>query len=111
MFEIVDDVRRRRRTTDGRRIHWYTISSPCEPNSSGELKNWGVPSVVEYILKGKRNALMFPPSSFFLLNHISNQRIDPVNAHLIPGKYSNTFILAHVYSSRAGVEHPLGTKF
>ena len=26
------------RTDGGRRIHWYTISSPCEPNGSGELK-------------------------------------------------------------------------
>ena len=25
------------RTDDGRRIHWYTISSPCEPNGLGEL--------------------------------------------------------------------------
>ena len=33
---------RRRRTTDGRRQtpeHGYTISSPCEPECSGELKN------------------------------------------------------------------------
>ena len=34
MFEIVDG-----RTTDGRTPeHGYTISSPCEPKSSGELK-------------------------------------------------------------------------
>ena len=35
MFEIVydDDVR-----TDGCRLDGYTISSPCEPNGSGELK-------------------------------------------------------------------------
>ena len=26
------------RTTDGRRLDGYTISSPCEPNGSGELK-------------------------------------------------------------------------
>ena len=26
------------RTTDGRRLDWYIISSPCEPNGSGELK-------------------------------------------------------------------------
>ena len=36
MFEIVydddDDGR-----TDGRRLDRYTISSPCEPNGSGEL--------------------------------------------------------------------------
>ena len=35
MFEIVyddDDGR-----TDGRRLDGYTISSPCEPNGSGEL--------------------------------------------------------------------------
>ena len=36
MFEIVYDGRRRR--TDGRRLDGYTISSPCEPNGSGELK-------------------------------------------------------------------------
>ena len=30
MFEIVYD--------DGRRLDGYTISSPCEPNGSGELK-------------------------------------------------------------------------
>ena len=33
MFEIVYDGRR----TDGRRLDGYTISSPCEPNGSGEL--------------------------------------------------------------------------
>ena len=27
-----------RRLTDGRRLDGYTISSPCEPNGSGELK-------------------------------------------------------------------------
>ena len=38
MFEIVYD---RRRTDDGRTdagYDGYTISSPCEPNGSGELK-------------------------------------------------------------------------
>ena len=25
---------------DGRRLDGYTISSPCEPNGSGELKTW-----------------------------------------------------------------------
>ena len=36
MFEIVDG---RRTTDDGRTPeHGYTISSPCEPNGSGELK-------------------------------------------------------------------------
>ena len=38
MFENggrTDDGRRRR--TDGRRLDGYTISSPCEPNGSGEL--------------------------------------------------------------------------
>ena len=34
MFEIVYDGRR----TDGRWLDGYTISSPCEPNGSGELK-------------------------------------------------------------------------
>ena len=42
MFEFVyDDGRRRTPTddgrTDGRRLDGYTISSPCEPNGSGEL--------------------------------------------------------------------------
>ena len=27
------------RTDDGRRLRGYTISSPCEPNGSGELKS------------------------------------------------------------------------
>ena len=38
---MVDDGRRTdgRRTTDGRTTeHGYTISSPCEPDGSGELK-------------------------------------------------------------------------
>ena len=34
MFEIVNG----RRTDGGRTLeHWYTISSPCEPEGSGEL--------------------------------------------------------------------------
>ena len=39
MFEIVyddDDGR----TTDGRRLDGYPISSPCEPNGSDELKTF-----------------------------------------------------------------------
>ena len=36
MFEIVYDDGR---TTDGRRLDGYPISSPCEPNGSGELIN------------------------------------------------------------------------
>ena len=54
IFEIVDgrtdDGRTDERTTDGRRTdgrtddgrtpdHGHPISSPCEPNGSGELKN------------------------------------------------------------------------
>ena len=35
MFEIVYDDGR---MTDGCRLDGYTISSPCEPNGSGELK-------------------------------------------------------------------------
>ena len=38
MFEIVYDGRTDGRRTDGRRLDGYTISSPCEPNGSGELK-------------------------------------------------------------------------
>ena len=34
MFEIVYDGQQ----TDGRRLDGYTISLPCEPNGSGELK-------------------------------------------------------------------------
>ena len=50
----------------------------------------------------------------FPFNHekILNQRTSgPVNAHLIPGPgiYFNAFI--YVYSSRAGTDNPLGTKF
>ena len=38
MFEIVYDGRTTDgRTTDGRRLDGYPISSPCEPNGSGEL--------------------------------------------------------------------------
>ena len=37
-MSIVDDGRTDGRTTyDGRRLDAYTISSPCEPNGSGEL--------------------------------------------------------------------------
>ena len=43
---------------------------------------------------------------------VLNQRTSgPVNTHLIPGIYSNTFILIHVYNPRAGAGHPLGTTF
>ena len=39
MFEIVyDDGQTDDGQTDGRRLDGYTISSPCEPNGSGELK-------------------------------------------------------------------------
>ena len=46
MFEIVYDDGRTTDDgqTDGRRLDGYTISSPCEPNGSGELKMgeiWG----------------------------------------------------------------------
>ena len=41
-MSIVNDGRRTPtddgRRTDGRRLDGYTISSPCEPNGSGELK-------------------------------------------------------------------------
>ena len=40
MFEIVYDDDDDGRTTDGRRLDGYTISSPCEPNGSGELKSF-----------------------------------------------------------------------
>ena len=41
----------------------------------------------------------------------STQRTSGVNAHLIHGIYSNTFIYVYLYSPRAGAEHLLGTKF
>ena len=40
MLEIVYDDDGRR-TAHGRRLDGYTISSPCEPNGSGELKKRG----------------------------------------------------------------------
>ena len=33
------DAADRRRTTDGRRLDGYTISSACDPKGSGELKS------------------------------------------------------------------------
>ena len=49
------------RRTDGRRTtdHGYTISSPCEPNGSGELKteikaSTGAVTGVSYVHKGKQ---------------------------------------------------------
>ena len=33
-------------TTDGRTTeHGYTISSPCEPDGSGELMKWGMATI------------------------------------------------------------------
>ena len=37
---MVDNDNDDGRRTDGRRLDAYTISSPCEPNGSGELKNF-----------------------------------------------------------------------
>ena len=37
MFEIVYQDEHDNGRTDGRRLDGYTISSPCEPNGSGEL--------------------------------------------------------------------------
>ena len=37
-MSIVNDDADGRTPTDGRRLDGYTISSPCEPNGSGELK-------------------------------------------------------------------------
>ena len=38
-----------RHTTDGRRLDGYTISSPCEPNGSGEL------NIVDWDIKPYQN--------------------------------------------------------
>ena len=38
MSIVDDDADADGRRTDGRRLDGYTISSPCEPNGSGELK-------------------------------------------------------------------------
>ena len=47
-----------------------------------------------------------------LLGGKTNQRTSgPVKAHLVPVMYWSTFVYMHVYSPRAGAEHPLGTKF
>ena len=37
-YKLVDGRTTNGRTTEGRRLDGYTISSPCEPNGSGELK-------------------------------------------------------------------------
>ena len=48
MFEIVD----RRRSDDGRTPeHGYTISSPCEPKGSGELKKNYIPVNLSFTLQ------------------------------------------------------------
>ena len=46
------------RTTDGRRLDGYTISSPCEPNGSGELI-----TVSAIICNQKRCFYIFDPLS------------------------------------------------
>ena len=50
MFEIVYDDDGR--TTDGSRLDGYPISSPCEPNGSGELKmdNFQYFSIKSYVV-------------------------------------------------------------
>ena len=45
LFTTTDDDDGRR--THGRRLDGYTISSPCEPNGSGELKN-RLPSQIDF---------------------------------------------------------------
>ena len=41
------------RTTDGHRLDGYTISSPCEPNGSGELKIWVEKQYIHCKARGK----------------------------------------------------------
>ena len=61
---MVDDGRRTDgRTTDGRRTdgrtteHGYTISSPCEPDGSGELINYDGPASLMLHTKFRGNRL------------------------------------------------------
>ena len=56
IFEIVDG-----RTTDGRKPdHGHPISSPCEPNGSGELKN----ATMEFSYFFHIDVLNAPPSEY-----------------------------------------------
>ena len=65
MFEIVYDDDGRRRT-DGRRLDGYTISSPCEPNGSGEL-NMCVSCYISKKIRVGRSLLIFFLLLFFFI--------------------------------------------
>ena len=77
MFEIVNDDGRK---TDGRRLDGYTISSPCEPNGSGELK------ILRYCILGciltakdrstlrKHTHMFYTPSFTFLYSRKGEMR-------------------------------------
>ena len=98
---MVDDGR----WTDGRTTeHGYTISSPCEPDGSGELKNGnlqtnylqylGIVQTIKEYLKSINITLTGRSPMPFIPSHISpiiNQRTNgPVNAHLGPEIYTCT---------------------
>ena len=67
MFEIVydddDDDDGRRTTDDGRRLDGYTISSPCEPNGSGELTMKGS----RWPSGSERSGVQYLPPPFCIL--------------------------------------------
>ena len=73
MFEIVYDDDGR--TTDGRRLDGYPISSPCEPNGSGELK-------MEHAL---RMCVFFPYTDIFIVDTV---KIQPIKSWILIRKVS-----------------------
>ena len=63
----------RRTTDDGRRLDGYTISSPCEPNGSGELKTV-INSLKKSKSPGEDNVLneYFIEAGDILISHIKD---------------------------------------
>ena len=65
----MDDGRTDGRTTDGRTTeHGYTISSPCEPDGSGELTRVNIKNVNFEILTNDNE---FSPLTIFCYNLLS----------------------------------------
>ena len=59
-----------RRRTDGCRLDGYTISSPCEPNGSGELKS----RRQNYVCKISKS---FQSKLYSLINDKKTNTVDP----------------------------------
>ena len=55
------------RTTDGRRLDGYTLSSPCEPNGSGELK-WEIIQSLIYRILPKIDQVIYTLESIYDAN-------------------------------------------